>query len=276
MADVAEGGCLCGTVRYRIAGTPLVTSRCHCRSCRLASGAAAVAWIVLRRADVAFTAGQPLRRRSSPPVVRSFCAICGTALAYEHDDDPGAIELTAATLDDPARFAPAREIWLEHRLPWTPLDPALAHHAKDSDAPALPPALRSIDIKAFVPAREFQLSLRFYEALGFAVERSDGEIALLRNGASSFLLQRFYVAQHADNFMMSLRVADVDAWWRHVEASDLVGRFGGRAEPPADRPWGMRAFPLIDPSGVLWWVGQPLDAPSAGADQASTSTSKPP
>jgi hypothetical protein len=127
----AEGGCLCGAVRYRIADAPLATSRCHCRSCRLSCGAPAVAWFVVRRGDFALTRGQPQCFRSSPPVVRSFCGRCGTPIGYEHDDDPDAIELTTATLDAPERFAPTREIWLDHRLPWTPLDAALAHFANE-------------------------------------------------------------------------------------------------------------------------------------------------
>ena len=38
----AEGGCLCGAVRYRISGTPVSSSVCRCRSCRLAIGAPGV------------------------------------------------------------------------------------------------------------------------------------------------------------------------------------------------------------------------------------------
>ena len=38
----AEGGCLCGAVRYRISGTPVSSSVCRCRSCRPASGAPGV------------------------------------------------------------------------------------------------------------------------------------------------------------------------------------------------------------------------------------------
>ena len=44
---VTEGGCLCRAVRYRVNGVPIVTSLCHCRTCRLAAGAPSVAWVVL-------------------------------------------------------------------------------------------------------------------------------------------------------------------------------------------------------------------------------------
>jgi uncharacterized glyoxalase superfamily protein PhnB len=35
-------------------------------------------------------------------------------------------------------------------------------------------------------------------------------------------------------------------------------------EPPEDRPWGMRDFVLVDPTGVLWRIAQnlPIREPS--------------
>jgi hypothetical protein len=122
-----QGGCLCGSIRYRIAATPIARALCHCRSCRLAAGAPSVAWIVVKRDDFAFTVGDPVRFRSSPSVVRTFCGKCGTPLTYQHDDSPSTIDVTTATLDAPEDFPPTREIWLEHRLAWEPLDENLEH-----------------------------------------------------------------------------------------------------------------------------------------------------
>jgi uncharacterized glyoxalase superfamily protein PhnB len=116
--------------------------------------------------------------------------------------------------------------------------------------------LNAIEIKAFVPARDFVLSKRFYEDLGFTIAWSDSDIAYLRCGDCSFLLQNFYSPEHAGNFMMHLLVNDVEAWWQHVENSQLVAKYGVRAEPPGDRPWGMRDFTIADPTGVLWRIAQ--------------------
>jgi hypothetical protein len=118
------------------------------------------------------------------------------------------------------------------------------------------PNLESIEAKAFVPARDFELSKRFYAAIGFDVVWSTDKLAYLRHGKSSFLLQNFYVQEHAVNFQMHLWVQDVDAWWTHISAA--AAAFGISVEKPADREWGMRDFPLIDPSGVLWRVAQAL------------------
>jgi hypothetical protein len=76
--------------------------------------------------------------------------------------------------------------------------------------------MQASEIKAFVPARDLALSLRFYADLGFRIPWQSDEMAYLHLGDCSFLLQRFYVKEHAENFMMHLLVPDVEAWWQHV------------------------------------------------------------
>jgi catechol 2,3-dioxygenase-like lactoylglutathione lyase family enzyme len=119
--------------------------------------------------------------------------------------------------------------------------------------------LRTVEVKAFVPAEDFTRSKQFYQDLGFELVWSSDDLAYLRNGVSSFLLQKFYNKEHADNFMMHLLVDDVEAWWSHVQARGLAAKYGVRAEPPADRPWGIRDFVIIDPTGVLWRIGQNIE-----------------
>lgn len=119
-------------------------------------------------------------------------------------------------------------------------------------------ALDTVEIKAFVPARDFPLSRAFYQDLGFTVAFSSDELAYLHHGNCSFLLQNFYVAELAGNFMMHLLVADVDAWWRHVQATGVAERYGVSVGAPQDQPWGMRDFTIVDPSGVLWRIAQNL------------------
>lgn len=120
-------------------------------------------------------------------------------------------------------------------------------------------ALQATEIKAFVPARNFARSLQFYTDLGFEVAWQSDDLACLHVGASSFLLQQFYVREHAENFMMHMIVPDVEAWWRRVVEQDIAAKYGVRALPPEDRPWGLRDFCLDDPTGVLWRIGQDID-----------------
>jgi len=116
--------------------------------------------------------------------------------------------------------------------------------------------LVSVEAKAFVPARDFELSKRFYEAIGFELEWSGPDLAGFRHGSSAFLLTNFHVPACTENFMMHLLVERVDDWWRHVAAA--AATFGINVDEPEDRPWGMRDFPLVDPSGVLWRIAQPI------------------
>jgi uncharacterized glyoxalase superfamily protein PhnB len=129
--------------------------------------------------------------------------------------------------------------------------------------------LEALEIKAFVPAKDFDLSRRFYTDLGFTEAWASEDMAYFHAGNSSFLLQKFYVKEHADNFMMHLLVKDVDAWWQLVESRQLGKKYGVRVNPPEDRPWGMRDFTIDDPTGVLWHIGQNIEK-SIGKDVETT------
>src|SRR3954464_6682635 len=108
--------------------------------------------------------------------------------------------------------------------------------------------------RPFLPARDFDLSKRFYEALGFE-KILDGDVAIFRVGSSGFILQRFHDEHWAENCMMQLMVDDVDAWWAHITRLELPARFGVRApKPPAVQPWGLRVLYVTDPSGILWHI----------------------
>ncbi|WP_137937903.1 VOC family protein [Chitinivorax sp. B] len=113
----------------------------------------------------------------------------------------------------------------------------------------------TIEIKAFIPARDFTQSLAFYRALGFNVASIQDDVAFLHHSQCSFLLQDYYVEACAHNLMMHLLVDDVDAWHTHVLRSGGV-QPPVRLTPVELRPWGMRDFVLIDPSGVLWRIAE--------------------
>jgi uncharacterized glyoxalase superfamily protein PhnB len=111
-------------------------------------------------------------------------------------------------------------------------------------------------VRPFMPAKDFDLSKRFYEALGFE-KVLDGEVAIFNAGSGGFILQRYFQEEWASNFMMQLIVDDLDAWWAHVESLDLPNKFGvPTPKPPTMQPWGLRTAYVVDPSGVLWHIAQ--------------------
>lgn len=118
--------------------------------------------------------------------------------------------------------------------------------------------LNSVEIKAFVPAKDFEQSKAFYQAMGFRMAWEGGGVACFNHGSCSFLLQDFYQRELAENLMMHLLVEDADAWHQQVLDSSVIKNFGVKASEPENQPWGMRDFVLYDPSGVLWRIGQDI------------------
>ena len=127
-----QGGCLCGAVRYCIVDAPVAGTLCHCRSCRLASGAPSVAWTVVRVEEFRHDGAEPVEYESSTGIFRGFCGRCGTSLTWRTVERPDTIDITTATLDQPGAFAPTKEIWIEHKLAWEAANPSLPHYARSS------------------------------------------------------------------------------------------------------------------------------------------------
>ena len=116
--------------------------------------------------------------------------------------------------------------------------------------------LQAVELKTFVPAKDFELSKRFYADLGFTQRSEGGGVAYFVVDGCPFLLQDFYDRALAENLVMHLLVPDVKAWRAHVDAQDLAGRYGVRITPVTAQPWGITEFVVIDPSGVCWHIGQ--------------------
>ena len=116
-----EGGCACGSIRYRVDGTPRRVTHCHCLHCRRTSGAAFVTWAEFNPKDVVVLQGVPREYESRSLVTRHFCGDCGTQLTYRHAEEPETIDVTVASLDDPDRIAPEDHVWSDRRLSWVRL-----------------------------------------------------------------------------------------------------------------------------------------------------------
>ena len=116
--------------------------------------------------------------------------------------------------------------------------------------------LRVIEVKAFVPANDFEFSKQFYQDIGFTMASEGGGVAYFHHGHSSFLLQDFCVEEYVNNFMMHLLVEDVDAWHKAITDSGIADKYHVRIGSVVLQPWRMRDFELFDPSGVLWRIAQ--------------------
>ena len=117
-ATDASGGCQCGAVRFAITAPPKFVARCHCASCRRATGGTYSVWVGFRDADMRWTTGAPAVYESSPGVRRGFCAACGTPLSYQGAKWPGETHLLIGAFDDPATFTPTGDAFADEALAW--------------------------------------------------------------------------------------------------------------------------------------------------------------
>ena len=129
-----EGGCQCGSIRYRITGEPVLAALCHCTMCRRAHAAPAVAWAMYAESQLTFLEAEPTIYESSPGARRGFCPRCGTQISFTADYIPGLVDITIGSLDDPARVPPTLHYWESRRLPWLHLTDELPRY------PEFPPS----------------------------------------------------------------------------------------------------------------------------------------
>ncbi|WP_454916408.1 GFA family protein [Xanthobacter sediminis] len=123
-----DGGCLCGAVRYRLRRVRSAYW-CHCTLCRRASGASALPWATVARADFELTRGTLKTYASSTGVARGFCGTCGSPILFDMAVEE-AVDVTLGTLDDPDAVVPTHHIWTTTALAMSAgLGPGLPRHA---------------------------------------------------------------------------------------------------------------------------------------------------
>jgi hypothetical protein len=108
------------------------------------------------------------------------------------------------------------------------------------------------ELVVYVPAKDFELSQRFYAALGFELTEGWGGTIDCRLGGAVFRLQNYYVKEWAENFMMKFDVEDIDAWHEHARSVIDSGSFAHvRCDTPESVGEDTRVFHVWDPCGVL-------------------------
>lgn len=120
-----EGGCACGSVRYRLTSGPMIVHCCHCRDCQRQTGSAFVinALIETDRIDVAQGEPQPVRMPtdSGRPHDIHRCPACRTALWSDYGGRPALRFVRVGTLDEPQALPPDVHIYTRSKLPWVGL-----------------------------------------------------------------------------------------------------------------------------------------------------------
>lgn len=122
-----EGSCLCGAVRYQVDAPLKAIHHCHCSRCRKAHGAAFSTFGDVPADRFRFVAGAEHVRgyRSSPPIERAFCDVCGSNLTFRFDGMPDTVWIAIASLDGDPGVRPSGHIFATSKAEWFDITDAL-------------------------------------------------------------------------------------------------------------------------------------------------------
>jgi hypothetical protein len=127
-SEFLEGGCTCGTVRYRMTSSPLFVHCCHCRWCQRESGAAFALNAMIEADRVELLSGTPrivdTPSNSGKGQRISRCPTCCVALWSNYAGAGDVVRFVrVGTLDDPDRLPPDIHIFTMSKQPWVVLPP---------------------------------------------------------------------------------------------------------------------------------------------------------
>ena len=121
MSALREGGCACGSVRYRLRSDPLFIHCCHCLNCQRQTGSAFVINLMIEADRVEILAGapQPVEvPRDDGTTQRIFrCPACQVAVFSEYGR-PELRYVRAGTLDKPSGLTPDVHIFTKSKVSW--------------------------------------------------------------------------------------------------------------------------------------------------------------
>lgn len=120
MADIRQGGCLCGKARYEINLLNHETGNCHCRDCQKNAGAPYMTFTLVSLDQFRWISRPSGEYAASSLAVRRFCRECGTPLQWDGLEDRENANVSTATLDDSSGLTASYEIYTRSRMPGVP------------------------------------------------------------------------------------------------------------------------------------------------------------
>lgn len=134
---VHEGGCLCGAVRYKVEGEPLMAGACYCRDCQIVAGGGCTYGAAYLTDALTVTKGTTrafvVKADSGADVSRNFCGNCGVHLFASNSSHPQFLSIKIGTLDDPSWFKSQGSIWTSSAQPWHRIETDLPTWEKEPD-----------------------------------------------------------------------------------------------------------------------------------------------
>lgn len=120
MTEMTLGSCLCGAVRFQIAGEFESFYLCHCERCRKDTGSAHAANLFSSTAAITWLSGRDHINTYRVPATRherSFCTECGSALPSVQFEG-ALLVVPAGSLDSTIEMRPDAHICFASRARW--------------------------------------------------------------------------------------------------------------------------------------------------------------
>jgi hypothetical protein len=121
MSELREGGCACGSVRYRLLADPLIIHCCHCLNCQRQTGSAFAINLMIEadRVEILARDPEPVEvPRDGDRTQRIFrCPACQVAI-YSEYGRPELRYVRAGTLDQPSGVRPDIHIFTKSKVSW--------------------------------------------------------------------------------------------------------------------------------------------------------------
>jgi hypothetical protein len=145
MAEVHRGGCVCGSIRYRVQGEPVRAYVCHCTFCQRFTGSAfsVITWFNEENVEITGD-GIATYDHTVDDTNRwfrlHFCGRCGTTFMATEERQPGIRLIMVGTFDDPNWVQLKRSIWMRSAQKWVVMPDQLEQYEKGTQHG--PPMLR--------------------------------------------------------------------------------------------------------------------------------------
>ena len=109
-----------------------------------------------------------------------------------------------------------------------------------------------LSLSPFVPSgSNMDAAKQLFVELGFKISWDMGDYVGFESGNCKFILQKFDNKAFAENFMLSVKIENAEAFWKEVNEKQLAQKYGVRFSPPCKVPYGIEVN-LIDQAGVCW------------------------
>jgi hypothetical protein len=115
----AEGGCLCGQVRFRVSAPPLLTMTCHCRGCQKLTSSAFSLSAMFPSESFEVIQGEPaLGGARREDVQQFFCPNCKGWLFTRPLQAAWMVNVRTTLLDEPRWTTPYVDMYTSEKVDW--------------------------------------------------------------------------------------------------------------------------------------------------------------